>query len=71
MIRVSTLLKPETLEKVQDEANTNSISIAAVIRQKVERWYTNQDMQINFVEGLTPEQRNELEQEMRKYREGK
>lgn len=41
MIRVSTLLKPETLEKVQNEANEKSISVAAIIRQKLENSFTD------------------------------
>lgn len=43
MIRVSTLLKPETLEKVQEEATEKSISAAAIIRQKVEQAYSDYD----------------------------
>lgn len=35
-IRVSTLLSPDTLDKVKSEAKEKSISESAVIRQKVE-----------------------------------
>lgn len=38
-IRVSTLLSPDTLDKVKQEAKEKSISESAVIRQKVESAY--------------------------------